>query len=68
MQTIQLTLTVEEVNQILNALGEQPYAKVYTLVNKIQEQAQAQLQAHESPMAQENIPPEKEAQRSEKNE
>lgn len=43
MQDIQLQLTLAEVNQILDALGEKSYRDVFQLVNKIQEQASAQL-------------------------
>jgi len=44
MQTIQLTLALAEVNQILEALGERPYRQVYELIGKIQEQSAGQLQ------------------------
>ena len=40
---IKLELTLAEVNMILEALGNQPYAKVYSLVTKIQQQASQQL-------------------------
>ena len=43
MQEIKLVLTLDEINQILSALGSQPYKDVFQLVNKIQQQAQAQL-------------------------
>lgn len=43
MQNQNLTLTLDEVNTILSALGEQPYAKVFQLVQKIQQQASEQL-------------------------
>lgn len=46
---IQLQLTVEEVNQILAALGDQPYAKVYQLIQKIHQQAQAQVSPDGAP-------------------
>jgi hypothetical protein len=36
MQDIQLRLTLAEVNQILDALGERPYKQIYQLVGKIQ--------------------------------
>ena len=45
MKDIQLTLSLEEVNNILNALGTQPYAQVQPLIAKIQTQGSAQLQA-----------------------
>jgi hypothetical protein len=44
MQEVQLQLTLAEVNQILDALGEKSYKQVYQLVLKIQQQAEAQLQ------------------------
>lgn len=40
---LHLTLSVMEVNQILQALGSQPYADVYLLINKLQHQADQQL-------------------------
>jgi len=40
---IKLVLTVEEANQILDALGNQPFNKVFALINKIQQQAASQL-------------------------
>ncbi|MER5649286.1 hypothetical protein [Streptosporangium sp. NPDC002524] len=43
MQKINLTLTLPEVNQILDALGNLPYAQVYELVATVQQQAQGQL-------------------------
>ena len=36
MKDIQLTLTLEEVNTLLNALGAQPYVQVQPLIAKIQ--------------------------------
>lgn len=44
MQEIKLVLTLAEINQILAALGSQPYKDVFTLVGKIQQQAQTQLE------------------------
>ncbi len=43
MNEIRLTLTLDEVNQILEGLGNRPYAEVFKLVAKIQQQAGAQL-------------------------
>jgi hypothetical protein len=43
-QEIQLTLSLGEVNQILDALGDIPYRQIYQLIGKIQTQAEAQLQ------------------------
>ena len=39
-----LDLTVNEINLILQALGNAPYAQVFELVQKIREQAQSQIQ------------------------
>ncbi len=48
MEPIQLALSLEEVNTVLEALGQMPYARVYSLVAKIQQQATQQLQADRS--------------------
>jgi hypothetical protein len=40
---MKLELTVAEINMILQALGNAPYAQVFELVQKIQQQAQAQM-------------------------
>jgi hypothetical protein len=45
---LQLTLAVADINQILEALGEQPYARVYQLIGRIQQQAATQLSTAES--------------------
>lgn len=47
MEQISINLTIEEVNQILDSLGERPYIEVFQLINKIKVQAEAQLQASE---------------------
>lgn len=44
MSPIQLNLTLEETNTVLEALGQMPYARVYLLVQKIQQQATEHLQ------------------------
>lgn len=49
MNEIQLTLELSEINQILDALGNQPYAQVFQLINKIQAQAEQQLQQGSMP-------------------
>jgi hypothetical protein len=38
-----LTLTTDEANLVLAALGRLPFAKVYALVAKVQRQAREQL-------------------------
>ena len=45
MNEINLTLTLEEVNSVLNALGTQPYAQVHALIADIKTQGSTQLQA-----------------------
>ena len=46
---IKLELTVEEVNGVLQSLGNMPYAQVVALVEKIREQATPQVQAQPAP-------------------
>jgi len=48
MPELELKLTLPEINTLLEALGGLPYKQVYQLVGKIQQQAQAQLQAAEA--------------------
>jgi hypothetical protein len=48
MQEINLRLTIEEANLILEGLGNLPFAKVYALVGKIQDQAGQQLNRNNS--------------------
>jgi hypothetical protein len=43
MKTVNLQLSIEEANLILEALGNLPFSRVYALVAKIQEQASQQL-------------------------
>jgi hypothetical protein len=42
---IQLALTLEEINVLLDALGRLPYTAVFTVIERIRDQARAQLQA-----------------------
>ncbi|MEB3362415.1 MAG: hypothetical protein VKI42_09870 [Synechococcaceae cyanobacterium] len=44
-QTLHLELSIEDVNLILEALGEQPFKSVYGLVSRLQNQARGQLQS-----------------------
>jgi hypothetical protein len=59
MQEINLRLTIEEANLILEGLGNLPFAKVYALVGKIQDQAGQQLNRNnsnrEEPSAEEGV-------------
>jgi len=47
MQEVQLELTVAEVNQILDALGDKSYKQVCQLIIKIQRQSEDQLHQNE---------------------
>jgi hypothetical protein len=44
-QTIKLELTIDEVNAILGSLGKHPFDQIFQLINKIQQQGSAQVQA-----------------------
>ncbi|MFN6337991.1 MAG: hypothetical protein ACK41W_04570 [Cyanobacteriota bacterium] len=50
--TIHFELSIEDVNLILEALGEQPFKSVYGLVGRLQAQARGQLQSDASGEAQ----------------
>jgi hypothetical protein len=55
MKDIQLNVTIEEANLILEALGNLPFARVYTLIGKIQEQAGTQLAAKNGQVEQNGV-------------
>lgn len=42
-QDINLQLSAEEINLLLESLGSMPFVKVYALIGKIQQQAAGQL-------------------------
>jgi hypothetical protein len=46
---IKLSLTIEEVNGVLLALGNMPYSQVVPLVDKIRSQAGPQVDAIQKP-------------------
>jgi hypothetical protein len=46
---VKLEFTLNEINVIMQALGQMPFASVFELVTKIREQAQAQLAQQEVP-------------------
>ncbi len=48
MSDIKLTLTLNEVNQLMEALGNMPYRSVFGLINKIHQESQGQLQPKET--------------------
>ncbi len=43
MNNITLNLTLNEVNQLMEALGNMPYRSVFGLINKIHADSQGQL-------------------------
>lgn len=47
MEQISINLTLEEINQILESLGQQPYVDVFQLISKIKIQAEQQVQTNE---------------------
>ena len=57
MSTIKLELGIDDVNLILEAVGQLPFARVYKLVGRIQEQVQAQLDTAKSEPQQEDDEP-----------
>ncbi len=59
MKEINLQLTIEEANLVLEALGNLPFARVYALIGKIQEQAGQQLEPTESQADPSESPPPK---------
>ena len=48
MKDINLKVTIDEANLILEALGNLPFNKVYALIGKMQEQARQQLGGDDS--------------------
>ena len=56
MQEITLKLAIDDVNMILEGVGSLPFARVYALVGKIQEQAARQLDASRTAPAEPGTP------------
>ena len=48
-KNLQITLSLPEVNQVLEGLGQLPYAQVFRLINTIQTQADTQLKKQDKP-------------------
>ncbi|MBC7977170.1 MAG: hypothetical protein H7138_19520 [Myxococcales bacterium] len=48
MKNLQLELTIEDANLILEALGALPFAQVYGLIGRIQERARKQIDDHQA--------------------
>ena len=47
-KTMQFTFNEQELNIVFNALAQRPYAEVFQLVAKIQQEAQSQLKENEN--------------------
>ncbi len=48
MKEITLHLTIDEINTIIEALGNEPFKKIYKLIEKIHVQAKTQTQEVEN--------------------
>lgn len=46
MEQISINLSIEEVNLILDSLGQRPYIEVFQLIDKVKAQAEAQVRAN----------------------
>lgn len=44
METLRFEMTVDQINLVLEALGDKPFIRVHRLIAQIQAQAKAQLQ------------------------
>jgi hypothetical protein len=57
MKTIDFKLTIDEANLLFKALGRMPFAEVYELIGKLNEQANRQLgSAQQDNLIQRNLP------------
>jgi hypothetical protein len=52
---IKLTLTLEEINYILGALGDKPFVQVVNLIAKVRDQADPQVPKQETIVADELV-------------
>jgi hypothetical protein len=48
MKTVTFTITIDEANLIFKSLGKMPFDQVYTLIGKLNEQANQQLAGNNS--------------------
>lgn len=51
-QKIRLELTIDEINLIVNALGQLPYVQVVNILNNISKQAESQFRVNENELRQ----------------
>ncbi len=54
MKNMKIELTIEEINVLLALLGQQPYAQVFGLIEKLQRQAAGQLENSPEPVVSQN--------------
>jgi hypothetical protein len=54
-ETIKLSFSLEEVNKIMEALGQMPFAQVHKLIGQIHESASQQLQAGRAKESNDNV-------------
>lgn len=55
-KTVEVSLNVAEINQILEALGNQPYVRVFQLIGKITQQVEGQLSPRSQAQASNGAP------------
>jgi len=54
--SLNINLEVDEVNAILRSLGKHPFDEIAQLINKIQQQGEAQLKLQQAEQAQAETP------------
>lgn len=53
---VTLTLSIQEVNQLLSALGQMPFVQVVDLIGKVKQQAESQVRAQPAAVADPTVP------------
>ena len=53
-QRVHLELTIDEMNLVLNALGQLPYVQVVNILNNISKQAESQFKVNENELITQN--------------
>jgi hypothetical protein len=53
-QRVHLELTIDEMNLVLNALGQLPYVQVVNILNNISKQAESQFKVNENELSTQN--------------
>ena len=52
METLRVEMTVDQINLVLEALGDKPFIRVHRLIAQIQAQAKAQLEQSKAQLQQ----------------